>query len=400
MDLRFTPEETRVPRRGPDASAGRRSRRRSAKKVSEGRSLAKDDYRHLPADPQRQGLGGAALAAGMGRPGLDPDPALHLPARSCSRRRCRCRSSSTVDMVGPVSRPSAARPRRRASCRGPPTSTTGGARASRSPAPARTWPRSKTRAVRDGDHYVVNGQKTWTTLASMPTGSSAWSAPTRGQEAAGHLVPAHRHEDPGHHRAADPDHRRPPRGQRGVLRRCAGAGREPGRRGEPGLGLRQVPARQRAHRHRPDRPHQGADRRIKRAGPGDAGGPAGRCGTISLSGPARGGRGRAEGAGDHPDAGRAEQRTARSAEARSRPPRSSRSAARSSSRRRPSCWWSSPGRSPWRRRRAGQGPTTCRGASTGSTPRAPSYFNNRKVSIYGGSNEIQHNIIAKGVLGL
>ena len=28
----------------------------------------------------------------------------------------------------------------------------------------RTWHRSKTRAVRDGDHYIVNGQKTWTTL--------------------------------------------------------------------------------------------------------------------------------------------------------------------------------------------------------------------------------------------
>ena len=31
---------------------------------------------------------------------------------------------------------------------------------------------------------------------------------------------------------------------------------------------------------------------------------------------------------------------------------------------------------------------------------APNYFNNRKVSIYGGSNEIQKNIIAKAVLGL
>jgi alkylation response protein AidB-like acyl-CoA dehydrogenase len=31
---------------------------------------------------------------------------------------------------------------------------------------------------------------------------------------------------------------------------------------------------------------------------------------------------------------------------------------------------------------------------------APSYFNFRKVSIYGGSNEIQKNIIAKAVLGL
>ncbi len=32
-------------------------------------------------------------------------------------------------------------------------------------------------------------------------------------------------------------------------------------------------------------------------------------------------------------------------------------------------------------------------------PTAPGYFNNRKVSIYGGTNEIQHNIIAKAVLG-
>ena len=31
---------------------------------------------------------------------------------------------------------------------------------------------------------------------------------------------------------------------------------------------------------------------------------------------------------------------------------------------------------------------------------APHYFNWRKVSIYGGSNEIQKNIIAKAILGL
>ena len=31
---------------------------------------------------------------------------------------------------------------------------------------------------------------------------------------------------------------------------------------------------------------------------------------------------------------------------------------------------------------------------------APTYFNTRKVTIYGGSNEIQRNIIAKQILGL
>jgi len=31
---------------------------------------------------------------------------------------------------------------------------------------------------------------------------------------------------------------------------------------------------------------------------------------------------------------------------------------------------------------------------------SPSYFNNRKLSIFGGSNEIQKNIISKAILGL
>ena len=35
-----------------------------------------------------------------------------------------------------------------------------------------------------------------------------------------------------------------------------------------------------------------------------------------------------------------------------------------------------------------------------AAPVAPDYFNTRKVTIYGGSNEIQKNIIAKHVLGL
>ncbi len=68
-----------------------------------------------------------------------------------------------------------------------------------------------------------------------------------GEEAGRHFVPADRHALARHHRAPDPDHRRRSRSQRGVLRRRESAGGESGRRGEQGLELRQIPARQRAH---------------------------------------------------------------------------------------------------------------------------------------------------------
>ena len=72
----------------------------------------------------------------------------------------------------------------------------------------------------------------------------------RGQEAGGHQLPADRHEVAGRRGAADHHARRRARGQRSVLHRRARAGREPGRRGEQGLDLRQVPADLRAHQHR------------------------------------------------------------------------------------------------------------------------------------------------------
>ena len=45
--------------------------------------------------------------------------------------------------------------------------TTSGARASPSPTPARDLASLRTSAVRDGDDWVVNGQKTWTTLGHL-----------------------------------------------------------------------------------------------------------------------------------------------------------------------------------------------------------------------------------------
>ena len=95
--------------------------------------------------------------------------------------------------------------------------------------------------------------------------------PDRREEAARHLAAALPDGLPRRHAAPDRADRRRLRGQRGVLRGRPRARREPRRRGEPGLGLRQVPARQRARRHRPRRRDQAAARPGQGARPGDHG---------------------------------------------------------------------------------------------------------------------------------
>ena len=73
------------------------------------------------------------------------------------------------------------------------------------------------------------------------------------------------------------------------------------------------------------------------------------------------------------------------------------------SRRRRSWRWRWPGRSHWPITTAEQdipeGKNDLPDGFDWADTAAPEYFNYRKVSIYGGSNEIQRNIIAKMVLG-
>ncbi len=84
----------------------------------------------------------------------------------------------------------------------------------------------RTTAVKDGDEWVVNGQKTWTTLGQY--GDWIFNLVRTDPDVkkqAGHLVPAHRHDLPRRHGPADRADRRRRRGQRGVVRGRAGAGR-------------------------------------------------------------------------------------------------------------------------------------------------------------------------------
>ena len=153
--------------------------------------------------------------------------------------------------------------------RRPRTSTSGGARASPSPRPGPTWRRCKTRAVRDGDDYVVNGQKIWTTLAqyadwifclvrtdpNAPKKQAGISFLLIDMKTPGVTVRPIKLIDGGHevNEVFFEDVRVPAEnlvGEENI-----------------GLDLRQVPARQRAHRHRRRRTHQGAPRARRRNAP-------------------------------------------------------------------------------------------------------------------------------------
>ena len=81
----------------------------------------------------------------------------------------------------------------------------------------------RTAAVRDGDDYVVNGQKTWNTLGHLAELVRAAGAHrSRRAEAPGHLVPARRHDAAGRRGApARHDHRRARSSTRSSSPTCA-----------------------------------------------------------------------------------------------------------------------------------------------------------------------------------
>ena len=228
MDLRFSPEENafRQELRAFFRSAVPESIRN---KVMEDRHLSKEELVASHKVLHAKGLTVPHWPKEWGGADWTPGAALHLHRGAAVQRRAAAAALQRVDV-----RAGGHRLRHRGAEEALPAAhglarrlvVPGLLRARRRLRPCGPQDHGGARGSPGGDHYVVNGQKTWTTLAQH----ADWIfclVPHRsgGQEAARHLVPAHRHEDAGHHRAPDPDHRRRPRGQRGVLRRRQGAGR-------------------------------------------------------------------------------------------------------------------------------------------------------------------------------
>ena len=244
----------------------------------------------------------------------------------------------------------------------------------------------RTTAVRDGDDWIVNGQKTWTTLGQY----GDWiftlvrTDPEVKKQAGismllidmtleGVEVRPIELIDGGHevNEVWFSDVRVPGDLMVGEL--------------EQRLDDREVPARQRARRRRAGRRDQ--------AGAGHAEGERRRPARRSADpGPRRRARERAAG----PRAHRAARGGAlRPAASRTRPPRCSSSRAPSCSRPSASSRSTSPAPARWPSGAEDDSPVP--GWARRS---APTYLNLRKASIYGGSNEIQRQIIARTILGL
>ena len=257
MDLQLHRRRARVPRARSAQWVAENLPKDISHKVHNALRLSRDDLQRWAKILGQEGLARLGLAEAVRRPGLERDP--EAPVRRGMRAGRRAAHHPVRPGDGGAgdhglrhagaAEALPARHRAAARC--------GGARATASPARARDLASLKTRAERRGDKYIVNGQKTWTTLGQY----GDWifclvRTSNEGKPQTGISFLLIDMKSPGVTVRPIITARRRARGQRGLLRQRRGAGRQPDRRGEQGLDLRQAPARARAHQHRRREPRQ------------------------------------------------------------------------------------------------------------------------------------------------
>ena len=273
MDLRYTASEQAF-RDELRALAGRHAARRG--RTAAPRRLAGPARLRpaLAAPPVRRGLRRRRLAGRGRRAGLLAGGAADLQGGVRTGRRAlrRGRTSSASCTPARPSSPRGRRRRRSATC--PPSCAARrcGARASASPTPGATWPRCAPGPSATATTTWSPARRSGRRTPRWPTSASCWCAP--GERAQpGHHLADHAH---GHARHRDPaaaHHRGDHRVRRAVPQRGAGAGGQPGGRGERRLAGDHGHAVLRAgHRLRGRAPRvHAAARRAARAWPSGSG---------------------------------------------------------------------------------------------------------------------------------